>query len=73
VVLLSENEEIQKVDLDLTCDIIYASTSDPYVSLLTEEGQVILLTLVGERLIVNFTQLHKVYILQLLIIANKCS
>ncbi len=62
IILLNGTNEIQKINLDLTSDIIFASTADPYVTLLTEEGQVILITFVGDRLIPTLTQLHKVRI-----------
>jgi len=58
--LLCGTEEVQRLNLDLTSDIKFATVADPYLCLLTEEGYVVLLTLEGERLITTFTQLHKV-------------
>ncbi|XP_034934002.1 cleavage and polyadenylation specificity factor subunit 1 [Chelonus insularis] len=43
--LLQGTEQIQHMPMDLGCPIIYASAADPYVVLLAEDGQVILLTL----------------------------
>lgn len=60
-ILLQEAAEVQKVNLNMTSDIVFASTADPYAVLLTEEGQVVLLTFDGSRLVPTLTQLHKVY------------
>ncbi|XP_008551779.2 cleavage and polyadenylation specificity factor subunit 1 [Microplitis demolitor] len=43
--LMQGTNQIQHMPLDLGCPIIYASCADPYVVLLAEDGQVILLTL----------------------------
>lgn len=56
---MNGTNEVQKIDLDLTSEIVFASTADPYVTVLTEEGQVVLLTFATDRLVPAFTQLHK--------------
>ncbi|XP_043282051.1 cleavage and polyadenylation specificity factor subunit 1 isoform X2 [Venturia canescens] len=43
--LMQGVEQIQHMPMDLGCPIIHASCADPYVTLLTEDGQVMLLTL----------------------------
>lgn len=43
--LMQGVEQIQHMPIDLGCSIIHASCADPYVTLLTEDGQVMLLTL----------------------------
>ncbi|XP_016844737.1 cleavage and polyadenylation specificity factor subunit 1 [Nasonia vitripennis] len=43
--LLQGLEQIQHMPMDLGCPIVHASCADPYVSLLSEDGQVVLLTL----------------------------
>ena len=43
--LMQGIEQIQHMPMDLGCAIIHASCADPYVALLTEDGQVMLLTL----------------------------
>lgn len=43
--LMIGTEQIQHMPMDFGCPIVYASCADPYVVLLTEDGQVILLTL----------------------------
>lgn len=43
--LLQGIDQIQHMPMDLGCPIIYASVADPFVVLLTEDGQVMLLTL----------------------------
>ncbi|XP_066599377.1 cleavage and polyadenylation specificity factor subunit 1 [Prorops nasuta] len=43
--LLQGTEQIQHMPMDLGCPIVQASCADPFVTLLTEDGQVILLTL----------------------------
>lgn len=60
IILVNGTEEVQKVNLDLTCDIVFACTCDPYIAMLTAEGHVVLITFVGDRLVPTFTQLHKV-------------
>lgn len=51
---------MQKLNLDLTSDIVFASVADPFISLLTEEGQVVIVTLTEDKLVPTLTQLHKV-------------
>lgn len=60
--LLSGLNEVQRLNLDLTSNVVFASIADPYVALLTDEGQVIIVVLTGDRLVPTFTQLHKVLI-----------
>ncbi|KOC67340.1 Cleavage and polyadenylation specificity factor subunit 1 [Habropoda laboriosa] len=43
--LLQGIEQIQHMPIDLGCPIVHASCADPYVTLLSEDGQVMLLTL----------------------------
>ncbi|TGZ49690.1 Cleavage and polyadenylation specificity factor subunit 1 [Temnothorax longispinosus] len=43
--LLQGIEQIQHMPIDLGCPIVHASCADPYVALLSEDGQVMLLTL----------------------------
>ncbi|XP_043489722.1 cleavage and polyadenylation specificity factor subunit 1 isoform X1 [Polistes fuscatus] len=43
--LLQGIEQIQHMPLDLGCPIVHASCADPYVTILSEDGQVMLLTL----------------------------
>lgn len=43
--LLEGLEQIQHIPLDLGYSIVHASSADPYVVILSEDGQVILLTL----------------------------
>ncbi|KAK0170083.1 hypothetical protein PV328_010688 [Microctonus aethiopoides] len=43
--LMHGTEQIQHMPIDLGCPIVQASCADPYVVLLAEDGQVILLTL----------------------------
>ncbi|CAD1469341.1 unnamed protein product, partial [Heterotrigona itama] len=43
--LLQGIEQIQHMPIDLGCPIVHASSADPYVTLLSEDGQVMLLTL----------------------------
>ena len=47
--LLRGLEQIQHIPLDLGSSVVHASTADPYVALLTEDGQVVLLTLRESR------------------------
>lgn len=42
-------EQIQHIPLDMGSLVVHASSADPYVALLTEDGQVILLTLRESR------------------------
>lgn len=42
-------DQIQHIPLDMGSSIIHASSADPYVALLTEDGQIILLTLRESR------------------------
>lgn len=51
---------VQTLDLDLNSDIVFGSVADPYVTLLTDDGRVVLLTLTGEQLEMSVLQLHKV-------------
>ncbi|CAL8131581.1 unnamed protein product [Orchesella dallaii] len=57
--LLQGSTEVQQLNLDLTSDIVFVSVADPYIGILTEEGQVVLVTLMGEKLQTTLTQLHK--------------
>ncbi|KAJ8681514.1 hypothetical protein QAD02_017306 [Eretmocerus hayati] len=43
--LLQGLDQIQHMPMDLGCPIVHASCADPYVTLLSEDGQVVLLTL----------------------------
>ncbi|XP_046618438.1 cleavage and polyadenylation specificity factor subunit 1 [Neodiprion virginianus] len=43
--LMQGLEQIQHIPIDLGCPIVHASCADPYVTLLSEDGQVMLLTL----------------------------
>ncbi|XP_058806106.1 cleavage and polyadenylation specificity factor subunit 1 isoform X2 [Phymastichus coffea] len=43
--LLQGLQQVQHMPMDLGCPIVHASCADPYVTLLSEDGQVILLTL----------------------------
>ncbi|XP_012228183.1 cleavage and polyadenylation specificity factor subunit 1 isoform X1 [Linepithema humile] len=43
--LLQGIEQVQHMPIDLGCPIVHASCADPYVALLSEDGQVMLLTL----------------------------
>ncbi|KAK6623006.1 hypothetical protein RUM43_008858 [Polyplax serrata] len=47
--LLRGLEQIQHIPLDMGSLVVHASSADPYVALLTEDGQVILLTLRESR------------------------
>ncbi|XP_015127450.1 cleavage and polyadenylation specificity factor subunit 1 [Diachasma alloeum] len=47
--LLQGSEQIQNIPMDLGCPIVYASCADPYVVILAEDGQVVLLTLKETR------------------------
>lgn len=47
--LLRGLEQIQHIPLDIGSPIVHASSADPYVALLSEDGQVILLTLRESR------------------------
>lgn len=58
--MLCGTNEVQRLNLDLTSDVVFASVADPYIALLTEEGQVVIVTLVGDKLVTSLTQLHKV-------------
>jgi len=58
--LISGTEEVQRVNLDMTSDIVFATVVDPYLALLTEQGQVIVLCFVEDRFLTTLTQLHKV-------------
>ncbi|XP_015609072.1 cleavage and polyadenylation specificity factor subunit 1 [Cephus cinctus] len=42
--LMQGIDQIQHIPIDLGCPIIHASCADPYVTILTEDGQVMLLT-----------------------------
>ncbi|XP_051173959.1 cleavage and polyadenylation specificity factor subunit 1 [Leptopilina boulardi] len=55
--LMIGTEQIQHMPMDFGCPIVYASCADPYVVLLTEDGQVILLTL-KEQLTRGSARLH---------------
>lgn len=43
--LLQGAEQVQHIPLDLGSPLIHASSADPHVIILTEDGQLILLTL----------------------------
>lgn len=43
--LLQGSEQVQHIPLDLGSPLIQASSADPHVIILTEDGQLILLTL----------------------------
>ncbi len=43
--LLQGSEQVQHIPLDLGSPLIHASSADPHVIILTEDGQLILLTL----------------------------
>ncbi|XP_012280373.1 cleavage and polyadenylation specificity factor subunit 1 isoform X2 [Orussus abietinus] len=43
--LMQGIDQIQHIPMDLGCPIVHASCADPYVAILTEDGQVMLLTL----------------------------
>ena len=58
--LISMTEEVQRVNLDMNSDIVFATVADPYLALLTEQGQVVILFFSEGRLLTNLTQLHKV-------------
>ncbi|KAL0274118.1 UNVERIFIED_CONTAM: hypothetical protein PYX00_006618 [Menopon gallinae] len=47
--LLRGLEQIQHIPLDVGSPIVHASCADPYVALLTEDGQIVLLTLRESR------------------------
>lgn len=47
--LLRGLEQIQHIPLDIGSPIVHTSSADPYVALLSEDGQVILLTLRESR------------------------
>lgn len=45
VILLNGSKEIQHLDVNANSPIIQASSSDPYILVLTEDGQMVLITL----------------------------
>ncbi|XP_046747052.1 cleavage and polyadenylation specificity factor subunit 1 isoform X3 [Diprion similis] len=47
--LMQGLEQIQHIPMDLGCPIVHASCADPYITLLSEDGQVMLLTLKETR------------------------
>jgi cleavage and polyadenylation specificity factor subunit 1 len=47
--LLQGVEQVQHIPLDLGSPIVHASSADPHVVILSEDGQVILLTLKESR------------------------
>lgn len=53
--LLQGDEQIQHIPLDLGSPVTFASSADPYVVILTEDGQMMLLTLREGR---GETKLH---------------
>lgn len=67
IILLNGTNELQKINLGLSCDIVFAFTADPYVAILTAEGQIVLVVFVGDRLVPTLTQLHKASVWLLLL------
>lgn len=53
--LLQGDEQVQHIPLDLGSPVSFASSADPYVVILTEDGQIMLLTLREGR---GETKLH---------------